>query len=398
MFLSLILVHLAYKQAIFTVPPPIGLFKPDYATCSERDRDTYQGTFPGYLYLTKNEFSVSILDGTWKKVGKRVLGRTEYFMERNLHRKPGDEDRDSFLGGLVFEVASNGDLLLVPGKGQYQKSKLRFRRLPEIRIVDALKQSSEIDLDLRVMNSTTNWPYHMLLWNEKSKFQKTFFEVVKSSEPLAIRTAAARCLEGNSDEAVIKEVGDMFLKLPTTKEKGPAIFRRRLLNVLTDSRLPCSFDIAMKALDAKLISNNTASRIAGKSRNPVGIDFILKLAESAKPEEIASLIEDMRQLDRKAAVALAKRCEESSDLDAQFQATRTLAECEALAHDRNKSVTKLFELFSNVDWMKQCDIARALGNAQTPLALTCLKKISGKGSDEAVQQWIDEAIGKYKAK
>ena len=396
MVLNLVLAYQGYRSVMFVLQPPIGLYKPDYSTSSKRDRDTYQGSFPGYLYLTKNEFSVSILDGTWKKVGKRVLGRTEYFMERNLHRKPGDKDRDSFLGGLVFDIASNGDLLLVPGKSQYQKSKLRFRRLSDIKIVDALKQSSEIDLDLKVMNSTTNWPYHMLLWTEKSKFQKTFFEILKSSEPLAIRTAAARCLEGNSDEAVIKEVGDMFLKLPTTKEKGPAIFRRRLLNVLTESRLPYSFDIAMKAFNAKLISNNTASNIVGKSRNPAGIDFILKLVETAKLEQIHSMIDDMRVLDAKAAVALAKRYEESQELDAQFEAIRTLAECEPRSEDRDKSVKRLFEMFSNVDWMKQCNIAKALGISQTPLALSSLMKISGKGSHEAVQQWIDEAIGKYK--
>ena len=143
-------------------------------------------------------------------------------------------------------------------------------------------------------------------------------------------------------------------------------------------------------------SGFTASDIAGKSRNPAGIDFILKLVESAKPEHIHSMIEDMRELDAKAAVALAKRYEESQELDAQFEAIRTLAECEPRSEDRDKSVKRLFEMFSNVDWMKQCNIAKALGISQTPLALSSLMKISGKGSHEAVQQWIDEAIGKYK--
>ena len=381
---------------MFTVPPPLGLYQPDYSSCSKRDWDTYKGTFPGFMYLTKTEFVVSIFQGSWKQQGKKILGRTEYFMDRDLHRKPGDEDRNTFLSGFAFEISSNGDLLLVPGKGQYQKSKLRFRRLPDIKIVDALKQSSEIDMNLKVINSTTNWPYYMLLTTQKSKFQKTFLDILRSPESLAIRTEAARCLDGNSDEAVVREVGDMFLKLPVTKERPGRLYRNRLIDVIRNSHLPSSFDLAVKALDAKLISGFTASDIAGKSRNPAGIDFILKVVETAKPEDIHYMIEDMRALNAKAAVTFAKKYEESKDFDAQFEAIRTLAECELLSEDRNKSVKRLFEMFSNVDWMKQCDIAKALGISQTPLALSSLKKISGKGSDEAVQQWIDEAIGKYK--
>ncbi len=396
MVLNLVLAYQGYRSVMFVLPTPIGLYKPDYSTCSKRDWDTYKGTFPGYLYVTKNEFSVSKFNGSWKQKGKKILGRTEYFMDRDLHRKLGDEDRNTFLSGFVFETSSNGDLLLVPGKGQFQKSKLRFRRLPDIKIVDALKQSSEINLGLEMINSTTNWPYFMLLTTEKSKFQKTFFDVLKSSEPLAIRTEATRCLDGNSDESVVREIGDMFFKLPVTKDRPGRMFRNRLVDVIRNSHLPYSFDLAVKALDAKLISGFTASDIAGKSRNPAGIDFILKLVETAKPDQIHSMIEDMRELDAKAAVALAKRYEESQELDAQFEAIRTLAECEPRSEDRDKSVRKLFEMFSNVDWIKQCNIAKALGISQTPLALSSLKKISGKGSHEAVQQWIDEAIGKYK--
>ncbi len=400
MLTSLLLLAQGYKEVIFNIPAPMGIYQPDFSSCSAKDSGIYQVTLPGYLYLTKHEFEVAIYNGSWTQKGNRLDLRTLIFMNRDLdvdESKPADFR--TFMSGLQFEVLKNGNLRLNPPAGQVMKSKLTFRRMHPITVFAALKLASEINWDSKeVQGAHLNWPYFMMLSEFGRNYEGTLLDILKSGESLKIRNEAARNLEHTHTEAVIRYAGDTYLKLQSSKVREEQMYRRRLLNIVIECERPMAFDYATQAYEKKLVNRTTAVQIASRSHHPKAAEFVTKMADEAKPTELANIIEYSRNIDKPTAVLLAKKYESNEDPEVHFQVLRNYAECAMSADVRDKSVQQLADLFAKAEWMQQCDIAKSLGIAQTPLALSCLKKMSGHGSERAVQRWIDEAIGKYAKK
>ncbi|MEI8282794.1 MAG: hypothetical protein WCG75_10350, partial [Armatimonadota bacterium] len=144
--IPLLVLAQGYSQQVLKFKGVQGIYKPDFTSCSERDRDLYTGIFQaGPLTIMKTEFLDTIYSGTWIKKGERLYMRTERFMDRDLNRKSTDWSHDTFLGGFVFEPTQSGDLNLIPGSGMYQKSKLTFRRIKPLSILECLKLSADMD-------------------------------------------------------------------------------------------------------------------------------------------------------------------------------------------------------------------------------------------------------------
>lgn len=389
-----------YKQVQFVVPAPYGIYKPDFQSCSIADRDLYQATLPGYLFLTKDYFNVAIYGGDWVQAGNKITLTTSEFMGRNVEPDADKQSRkSSFIRGFNFVVQPNHDLILQPPTGMVMKSTLRFRRQKPIRLIEALKQSFEFILsnDNEIAGLKTNYANFSLLSNFAKPYQASLFEILQSTESFDVRAEAAKCLERVQSEKIVRYAGETLLKLPPAKtNRSRAIFRRRLMNLLESSAIPISFDYAKRALDKKFIGLTTAYNIAGESGHPGAVAF---LKESLKtngkfPEYV---IQNLQKLSHRDAIEVAKQYTESQVHEVQFQALRTLAECEPEYKERNKWVQILGDRFESSDWMEQCDIAKTLGKAQTGLALEYLQKVNHKGSHPAVQQWIDMAIQKYKS-
>ena len=392
-----VLISQAYRQQVLKFEGFRGIYQPDFSTCSKRDWDSYKGIFQaGPLNIMKSEFSVTIFHGTWTQKGKKLYLRTEKFMQRNLHRKPSDQSHETFLGGFVFEIGKAGILRLVPGHGMYQKSKLTFRPIKPIKIIEGLALFAKSNaMDPNYEMSTANAVYGQF-YDYRNSLSPTMLGILKSGEPLPIRTEAARQLISVRTEKVVGEVGDLLLKQDQSKDREKAVFRRFLSAVVRESHLRSSFDIGVKAYEAKLISLSTMIGIAGNSGNPKAVAFLEDASADAKGSALVGILVQLRELSGPEALAFALSQEKSQDAEMQFEVLRTRAEAEPSLELRDKAVQSLIDLFPKSEWMSQCDIAKSLGTAQTKLAHQGLLKINGKGIDEAVQQWIDEALSKYK--
>lgn len=393
----LLLFAQAYGQQILKFEGVRGIYQPDFTSCSERDRDTYTGIFQaGPLCIMKNDFSVTIMSGKWIKKGNRLVMRTEMFMERDLGRKPTDWSHDTFLGGLVFEPTASGDLLLVPGLGMFQKSKLTFRRIKPMTVLECLKLSANLDVMAKDSTLSLGYAAFSQLIDLREELAPAILEVLKSNESLKIRSEAAARLMNVHSETVVSEVGRILLQQDESKDHDKAVFRARLANTLSDTHLPSAFEYGEKAYNAKLISLSKMISIAGNSGNPKAVTFLKEASAGANENYLVMILPAMRKLSGTEALAFAQLQEKNSDSVMQFEILRTRAEFEPSPELRDKSVQALIDMFPKSEWMNQCDIAKSLGIAQTKLAHQGLLKVTGKGSYEAVQQWIDEALTKYK--
>ena len=401
MIASALLLAQTYKHTLFVVPPPSGIYKPDFSTCSKKDADLYKATLPGYLLIAKDYFNIASYDGSWTRKGNTLDLATSSFMGHEVRPdETGKSTKSSFIQGFSFDIASNHDLILRPSTAMVMHSRLRFRRLRPVPIEMALMNSSEF-LSFSsddVVGLKTSYSYFSLTKDFGKQYEPQFFEMMASPVPDAVRGEAARCLEGTQNEKIVKAAGELLLQTaPVKGDNWKSIFRRRLIGILRESHLPISFEYANSALDKKNISLIPAYDIAGNSRHPHALEFLQKhLVDDDK--DAYAILPNIQKLSRDAAVTAAKKFVDSSDEDNRFQALQTLVECERESADRDKYVQILLEMFGKVDWLKQCEIAESLGKAQTDNALDALRKINHKGSDKPVQRSIETAIAKYKSK
>ena len=375
---------------------PRGIYRADVTTCSDKDRDLYQAIFQGYLSIRKKEFDVSILGGQWQQVGKELHLKVGKFMDNNLHNSKSKFNDRSFFFGLTLEILPNGDLVLHPAKGMVMTSKLTFRRVVPIKTVDALDQISKIDFEKKDYQFSLGWAISNQIFETKNETAPQMLEVLKSDAPFAIRREASFCLWGARSDAVVKTIGEMLLAQPVTKDKETLMMARSLATGLEQSHHPAAAYYGIKAFRKGKIREYDASKIIGSSTNPDGIAFLYDVADKATGKSLTYVLENMRNLSKSDGLALAKRFENDPNNDIHFEVVRALAETEMTQAKRIEASKQLIGLFPKVDWMKQCDIAKSLGNANNPVARRGLLKISGLGSDAAVQRWIDMALAKYK--
>ena len=165
---------------------------------------------------------------------------------------------------------------------------------------------------------------------------------------------------------------------------------------LIESRHPAAAYFGIAAYRKGLIREYEVTQIIGNSKNSDGIAFLYEVAAKSKGKSLTYVLDSMRLVSKADGLELAKKFENDPDKNVHFEVLRTFAETETTTAKRGLASKQLIDLFPTVDWMKQADIAKSLGNADNPVARQGLRKLSGKGSDPAVQQWIDMAIEKYK--
>ena len=387
----------AYRQQILKFEGVRGIYQPDFSTCSKRDWDSYKGIFQaGPLNIMKSEFSDTIYEGSWINKGGKLYLRTERFMERDLQRKPSDWRHNTFLQGFVFEPTPSGDLTLLPSPGMFMKSKLVFRRIKPLTILECLRLSADMNVTDRNTQFSLGYAVFGQMIDQREELAPVMLEIMNSSESLKIRSESVACLTNVHSERVVAEVGFLLLQQDQSKDRDKAIFRRRLATALSLTHLPSEFEFGRKAYDAKLISLSTMIGIAGNSGNPKAVAFLKDASADAKESALVGILVQLRRLSGPEAIAFAQTQEKNLDAEMQLEILRTKAEVEPSLELRDKAVQSLIDLFPKSEWMSQCDIAKSLGTAQTELARKGLLKINGKGSDEAVQQWIDSALARYK--
>ncbi len=386
------------QQPMLNIPTPRGIYKPDVTTCDAADCDLYQAIFPGYLSITSKEFSVSLFSGTWTRTGDRLNLKIGQFgsLEFPPDRKFSSE---TFLQGLAMDVLPSGDLVLKPSKGMVMKSSLTFRREPTMKLVDALQQTSHMmDGDITHEVEFT-LPYK--LWDQifdlRYSLKGELLDIAESNQAIEIRTEAAFCLNGTKGDDLVRRTGNLLLSTEPTKERLPKMFQRALAEVLASSHHPASMHYALAAKRKGVIGNDTFQKILGNCQNPEAVDIIANEAKTAKDSYLAELMVSMRKLSPTDAMKLAKEYQDRKDPKVQFEIIRTHAAASPDSKARERAVRILADMFPKVGWMMQCDIAKSLGEAKVSIAKKYLQKISGKGSNPAVQQWIDMAIQKYKS-
>ena len=278
------------------------------------------------------------------------------------------------------------------------KSPLVFHRVPTMKLVDALKETSHmIDGELtKEIEFTLPFKVWDQMFDLRKSLKSSLLDIAESDQPMDIRAEAALQLDGLKGDELVRRVGNLLLTTKPTKDRQEMLFRDSLGRALATSRHPSSLYYAIAAKKKGVIRNYEFREILANCKNPEAIPLLYDLAKTSKPAEVASVLVAMQAQSPADGLKLANEYASSPDPAIQFQVLRTRAELADSEQARNKCVKKLYDLFANVNWLKQCDIAKTFGKAQTPLAYRCLKKISGKGSDPAVQQWIDGAIQNYK--
>ena len=385
------------SQSTIDFPAPRGIYEADVTTCSEKDRGLYTAIFQGYLSIREKDFEVSILGGEWKKIGNKLLLTTGKFMATDMPKSKAKFSDRTFVSGMTLEIQPSGDLVLQPAKGMYMTSKLTFRRLAPLNTVDALDQVAKVDFESKEFRLTLGWALTNQFFEIKNEVAPQMLEILKSTEPISIRREAAFCLWGVRTDVAVKTVGEMLLAQPTTKDKETVMIRRTLAMTLEQSHHPAAAYFGISAYRKGLIREFEAAHIIGNSANPDGIAFLFEVADKAKGKQLTYVLESMRKLSKSDGLKLARQFENDPDKDVHFEVIRALAETETTTAKRSEASKQLIALFPTVDWMKQCDIAKSLGEANNPVAWQGLRRISGKGSDSAVQQWIDGGLANYRA-
>ncbi len=384
------------SQSTLTFPAPRGIYQADVTTCTEKDRGLYTAIFQGYLSIQKKEFEVSIFGGDWKQVGNRLLLTIGRFMATDIQKTKGKFNDRTFLSGLTLEIQPSGDLVLQPAKGMVMTSKLTFRRLAPIKTVDALEQIAKVNFEDREFRMTLGWALTNQLFEIKNEVAPQMIQILQSGEPFTIRHEAAYRLWGVRSDQVVKATGEMLLSQLESKDKENLMMRRTLTMALIESRHPAAAYFGIAAFRKGLIREFEVAKIIGNSKNPDGIAFLYEVAAKSKGKSLTSLLESMRLVSKADGLKLAKDFERDPDKNVHFEVLRAFAETETTTAKRGLASKQLIDLFPTVDWMKQCDIAKSLGNADNPVARRGLRKLSGKGSDPAVQHWIDGGLEKYK--
>lgn len=386
------------QQPMLDIPVPRGIYKPDFATCNAADRDMYQAIFPGYLSITSKEFSVSLLTGTWKRTGEQLNLKVGSFgaFQFAPNRKFSSQ---TLLDGLAMDILPSGDLVLKPAPGMVMKTSLVFRREPAMKLVDALQQTFHMmDGEIsREVEFTLPYKISEQIYDLQSSLKAELLDIVESDRAIEIRTEAAFFLVGTKGDDLVRRTGNLLLSTEPTKERNLRILQNALAAVLGSSHHPASLQYALAAKRKGIFGKYQFSEVLANCGDPEAIDVIAKEAKTADDSYLVLLFKSMRKLSSKRAMELAKEYEGRKDPMVHFEVIRTWAEASPMAKDRERAIRTLVDMFPKVNWMMQCDIAKSLGEANVPVAKRYLQKISGKGADPAVQQWINMAIQKYKS-
>lgn len=381
------------------IPAPRGIYKLDFASCSDTDRGLYEAMFQGYLSITKENFSVCILKGTWTQVGNNLQLRVGSFMNHPYKPDKDKYDDATFLSGLTMAILPNHDLTLRPAKGMVMKSSLTFHREPDMKLTDALQTSwSAMDVeDLKAeLEFTLGSKLSDHLYEMASTLKSELLDVVESNSALPIKIEAAFVLSGQRGDDLVRRTGNLLLGFTPSKVKDERLFQVALARTLSESHHPSSFYYASQANKRGIMRNYEFQETLANCGNPEAVPILFELARKAKSEGIPRLLQCMRKVSGKNALVLANLVADNPDEKVKFQVLLTRAECETTDTKRNQAVKALVSQFDKFDWLQQCDAAQALGVAQTKLAHSSLKKISSRGKHDAVQRWIDGALEKYK--
>ena len=194
MFVSvpvLFLLSQVQGQQTLNFPAPRGIYQADLTTCSEKDRDIYGAIFQGYLSIKKRDFNVAIISGTWRQDRTKLLLATEKFMDRAVGKRGAKFDDQTYLSGITFDIQPNGDLVLLPARGMYMTSKLTFRRIPPMVLLDALDETMKIDIDKKDYSFGLGWALTEQIYDMKQELAPQMLRIFVSSESLPIRREAA---------------------------------------------------------------------------------------------------------------------------------------------------------------------------------------------------------------
>ncbi|MBI1335049.1 MAG: hypothetical protein GC165_19470 [Armatimonadetes bacterium] len=390
------LAQAAQKPLLMEFKAPCGIYKPDYSSCAEKDRDLYQAIFPGYLSITPRSFNVSYLAGAWKDLGNQLQLKVETYNDHEIGKASAPFSGQTYFSGLVMVKGEKGDLVLLPAPGQVMQSKLTFRLLPAPTLESALVETQKAELGSVELETTLAYGFMVQFWENKHFYAPKLLQYITSDAPLNMKWEACMYLMDVHSDDVVKIVGELLLQQPYTEKDEQAKFRIILGRVLSATHRPGAAYFAIQAHRRKLMSAGLTATTLGNSGNQDAVPFLKDLFRDAKPSQKSRMLQDLRHLNGQEALAAARGERSASDPDLHFEVLRTLVECSDDLTEKGEAIRQLQSAWTASDWMKQCEIIDSFGSAGSELAHKFLKTLTRQIKSDPLLWHLTDALAKYK--